>query len=197
MKKRLSKQERREQLFAVALEIIRSEGADALTLGHLAAKAGVTKPVTYGHFEHRQGLLEQLYQDLDERLIHSMNQALGQGSHTLAARANVVCGAYIDCMVSVGPVYDAIVAALQGYPPHSDIQERIRNYFIDAYRQIFTPYLPSSVEEATTYLAAIHGAIEAVGNRVVREQITKERALLALVNMIVKLLAVEPMVEPE
>jgi AcrR family transcriptional regulator len=42
---RLSKAERRQQLLDTALAIVREEGADRLTLGHLAARAGVSKPI--------------------------------------------------------------------------------------------------------------------------------------------------------
>ena len=40
--RRLSKAERRRQLLDTALVIVREEGADRLTLGHLAARAGVS-----------------------------------------------------------------------------------------------------------------------------------------------------------
>ena len=51
--RRLSKAERRQQLLDTALRIVREEGADRLTLGHLAIRAGVSKPVTYEHFGTR------------------------------------------------------------------------------------------------------------------------------------------------
>ena len=54
---RLSSASRRRQLLAVALSIVREEGADRLTLGHLAQRAGVSKPVAYDHFGTRSGLL--------------------------------------------------------------------------------------------------------------------------------------------
>ncbi|WP_413733412.1 TetR/AcrR family transcriptional regulator [Sodalis sp. RH21] len=54
---RLSKAERRRQLLDTVLVIIREEGADRLTLGHLAVRAGVSKPITYEHFNTRAGLL--------------------------------------------------------------------------------------------------------------------------------------------
>ncbi len=47
---RLSKAERRCQLLDIALVIIREKGADRLTLGHLAVRAGVSKPITHEHF---------------------------------------------------------------------------------------------------------------------------------------------------
>src|SRR5687767_16006033 len=55
--KKLSKAERRKQLLETAHVIVRDEGTDALTLGYLAERAGVTKPIAYGHFETRAGLL--------------------------------------------------------------------------------------------------------------------------------------------
>jgi AcrR family transcriptional regulator len=43
----MSKEERRRQLLDTASDIVRSEGTEALTLGHLAERAGVTKPIAY------------------------------------------------------------------------------------------------------------------------------------------------------
>src|SRR5689334_13006179 len=58
--KRLSKTERRAQLLAVARDIVRESGSDALTLASLAERAGVTRPIAYEHFETRAGLLVAL-----------------------------------------------------------------------------------------------------------------------------------------
>ena len=52
-RQRLSRQERYTQLIEVAWQIIREEGTEALTLGHLAERAGSTKPVVYDHFNSR------------------------------------------------------------------------------------------------------------------------------------------------
>ncbi|MFC7557085.1 TetR/AcrR family transcriptional regulator [Pseudoroseomonas wenyumeiae] len=60
--RRFSKAERRRQLLDTALLIVREEGADRLTLGHLAARAGVSKPVAYDHFGTRSGLLIEALQ---------------------------------------------------------------------------------------------------------------------------------------
>ena len=42
---RLSRADRYEQLIDVSWGLVREEGADALTLGRLAERAGVAKPV--------------------------------------------------------------------------------------------------------------------------------------------------------
>ncbi|HAC69990.1 MAG TPA: TetR family transcriptional regulator, partial [Pseudomonas sp.] len=54
--------------------IAREEGADRLTLGHLAVRAGVSKPVVYEHFGTRSGLLIELYRWLDLAQMDAFRQ---------------------------------------------------------------------------------------------------------------------------
>jgi AcrR family transcriptional regulator len=54
--KRLPKEQRREQLLDTALAIVREQGTDAITLSYVAERAGVSKPIAYGHFGTRAGL---------------------------------------------------------------------------------------------------------------------------------------------
>jgi AcrR family transcriptional regulator len=76
---RLPKAERRRQLLAMALIIVREEGADRLTLGHLATRAGVSKPIAYEHFGTRTGLLAALYKALDAQHTQALQAALSGG----------------------------------------------------------------------------------------------------------------------
>ncbi|WP_244495233.1 TetR/AcrR family transcriptional regulator [Ensifer sp. Root423] len=50
----------------VAMEIVRNQGADELTLGTLAGKAGVSRPIAYEHFSTRAGLLVALFKRLED-----------------------------------------------------------------------------------------------------------------------------------
>jgi AcrR family transcriptional regulator len=84
-KKRLPKDERGRQLLDVAWSIVRSEGTDALTLGYLAERAGVTKPVVYDHFGTRTGLLGVLYGEYDSRQHALMDEALRASGKSLPA----------------------------------------------------------------------------------------------------------------
>lgn len=52
---RLSKQARREQLLEAAVTVVRTRGADGLTLVTLAEAAGVSRPIVYDHFGTRAG----------------------------------------------------------------------------------------------------------------------------------------------
>ena len=47
---RLTSAERRQQLLTTARLIVRQEGADRFTLGHLAECAAISKPVVYDDF---------------------------------------------------------------------------------------------------------------------------------------------------
>jgi AcrR family transcriptional regulator len=73
--KRLSKEERRQQLLQVARSIIRTQGVKALTLGYLAEQAGITKPIAYRHFIDREGLLISIYQEFDDKQTAELNRS--------------------------------------------------------------------------------------------------------------------------
>lgn len=53
---RLPKAKRRAQLIAVATEIVKSQGVEALTMAGLAQQAGISKPVVYEHFENSEAV---------------------------------------------------------------------------------------------------------------------------------------------
>lgn len=82
--KRLRKEERRAQLLEVARGIVRQQGTEALTLGFLAERANVTKPIPYDHFGDREGLLMALYQDFSDRQLKKFRETLNRDNKTLA-----------------------------------------------------------------------------------------------------------------
>ncbi|MBC8084450.1 MAG: TetR/AcrR family transcriptional regulator [Hymenobacter sp.] len=94
--KRLTKAQRRRQLLDMALVIIREEGADRLTLGHLAARAGVSKPITYEHFGTRAGLLIDLYKLLDQQQADALREALRRDPRNLAGTADVLATSWAN-----------------------------------------------------------------------------------------------------
>ena len=102
-RRRLTRDDRQRQLLDVAWTIIRNEGTEALTLGHLAEQAGVTKPVVYDHFVTRAGLLAALYRDYDIRQTALMEEALDKSEPTLKGKAEVIASAYVACVLKQGP----------------------------------------------------------------------------------------------
>src|SRR6185369_10247856 len=87
--RRMKAPDRRRQLLETALAIVREEGADRLTLGHLANRAGVSKPVAYDHFKTRSRLLIELYRWIDVERVNAFRDAIAekQRSHAETIRA--------------------------------------------------------------------------------------------------------------
>ncbi|WP_437971086.1 helix-turn-helix domain-containing protein [Sorangium sp. So ce260] len=92
--KRLPKAERRKQLLETARTIVREEGTDALTLGHLAERAGVSKPIAYEHFKTRSGLLIALALDIDDRQVEVLLAALKRTRKRLSDVARVASDSF-------------------------------------------------------------------------------------------------------
>jgi AcrR family transcriptional regulator len=112
--KRLRKEDRRVQLLEVARGIVRQQGTEALTLGYLAERANVTKPIPYDHFGDREGLLMALYQDYSDRQLAKFRETLAVDSKTLEKTIRFFSAAYIDCAIAAGPETGPIAAALSG-----------------------------------------------------------------------------------
>src|ERR1700683_5347875 len=57
---RMTRAERREQLLDVTKEIVGEAGFHAVSIEAVARRAGITRPVVYGHFRDLGGLLEAM-----------------------------------------------------------------------------------------------------------------------------------------
>ena len=133
-RRRLTRDDRQRQLLDVAWTIIRNEGTEALTLGHLAEQAGVTKPVVYDHFVTRAGLLAALYRDYDIRQTALMEEALDKSEPTLKGKAEVIASAYVACVLKQGREIPGISAALAGSPELEKVKRDYETVFIEKCR---------------------------------------------------------------
>nr|MDQ3572865.1 TetR/AcrR family transcriptional regulator [Actinomycetota bacterium] len=66
---RLSGPERRAQLLDVTKAIVGERGFHAISIDAVARRAGITRPVVYGHFDDLAGLLNALVQREGERAV--------------------------------------------------------------------------------------------------------------------------------
>lgn len=185
MTTRMSKAARRDQLLSVADVIVGTCGTDALTLISLAQKAGVSKPVTYEHFGSREGLLSQLYQRYDERVVLATQAVIAGKPPSLEVAAAAVAGSFMECAVHCGPQYEAVVSALQGYPEFSDIRVRIRDYFVDAYLKVFTPFSACNGPQTHLKVIGIYGAIEEMAGAVNQQVVDRRTATEVISSVIV------------
>ncbi|RBL68852.1 TetR/AcrR family transcriptional regulator [Pseudomonas sp. MWU13-2625] len=174
-RRRLSREDRNRQLLDVAWQIIRAEGTDALTLGYLAEKAGVTKPVVYDHFTTRSGLLAALYRDFDTRQTAVMDAAIDQCPPTLAATATVIATAYVDCVLLQGNEIPGVIAALGSTPELEKIKRDYEAIFLEKCRSVLQP-LAAGGEITQAGLRAMLGAAEALSNAAASAEISAEQA---------------------
>jgi AcrR family transcriptional regulator len=69
---------RRAELLEAATRVIRTQGA-AASMDELAAEAGVTKPILYGHFGDRAGLASALAERFVNQVAGKLAAAFGAG----------------------------------------------------------------------------------------------------------------------
>lgn len=174
-RRRLSREDRQRQLLDMAWQLIREEGTDALTLGYLAEKAGVTKPVVYDHFTTRAGLLAALYQDFDRRQTALMDAALANAEATLSGTATVIATAYVDCVLTQGNEIPGVIAALASTPELERIKREYEAIFLEKCRNVLSPFADGA-EIGQAGLRAMLGAAEALSQAAATDEISAEQA---------------------
>lgn len=183
-RRRLSREERYRQLLDVAWQLVAQEGTDALTLGRLAEKADVAKPVVYDHFRTRNGLLVALYQDFDERQAVVMDAAFQASEPTLAGRAAVIASSYVACVLRQGREMPGVLAALAGSPELSKVKRRYLGAFIEKCRIALAPVTRAGSIAPAAFWAML-GAADALSHAAVTNEITAEQAQDELFAVIV------------
>ncbi|WP_298728256.1 TetR/AcrR family transcriptional regulator [uncultured Ferrovibrio sp.] len=174
-RRRLSRDERHRQLMEMAWTLIREEGSDALTLGRLAERSGVTKPVVYDHFGMRAGLLAALYREFDVRQTELMDAALAASAPTLDDRASVIAAAFVDCVLSQGREIPGVIAALAGSPELEAVRRECEAVYLEKCRAALAPFAgPRGITLAG--LRAMAGAAEALSDAAANGEITPQQA---------------------
>ncbi len=74
--RRLTAEQRRQQLFAVALELFAQRGYRATTMDDIAEAAGVTKPLLYQHFSSKRALYLELVDSIARDLLEAIERAV-------------------------------------------------------------------------------------------------------------------------
>ncbi|MGW6457338.1 TetR/AcrR family transcriptional regulator [Streptomyces sp. NPDC055078] len=181
---RLSKQARREQLLDTAVAIVRTQGADGLTLVTLAEEAGVSRPIAYDHFATRPGLLLALYRRLDERHRAAITQSLRDAAPSAGEVARVISTAYFACATDM-PELSAVSAALKGNPDMRAIQHELTDSYADLMATALLPYSGLAPQALRLRCVGVLGAAEAIAAELNRERATDGEAVTALTDLIV------------
>ncbi|MEQ9887300.1 TetR/AcrR family transcriptional regulator [Pectobacterium zantedeschiae] len=185
-RQRLSREERHIQLIQAAWQIIREEGTEALTLGHLAEQAGVTKPVVYDHFTNRSGLLAALYKEYDARQTAIMDDMIRKTEPVLEKLATVIATSYIDCVLLQGREMPNVMAALTGTPELEQIRQEYDAIFTEKCRDLFAPFCSAQpLHDAA--LRAMLGSAEGLSYAAVKGIITEQQAKDELFHVIISM----------
>ena len=182
--RRLSKGERRRQLLQTALSIVREEGADRLTLGHLAARAGVSKPVAYDHFETRSGLLIELYRWIDTERVDAFRESMKVGERSMRETVQSLAAAYIDCAADTTGEFQAVGAALAGSEEKAAVYQELLDNSVKMFVSVLEPHSSLTRPELERRCIALVGAGEALSGALTRGSCTKPEAVEAFASLL-------------
>ena len=178
--KRMPKEQRRLQLLETASAIVRAHGTDALTLAHLAEQAGVTKPIAYEHFGTRAGLLVALYRHYDDRQAQAVRLALETRAHSLDDVIGILSAAYVDCVLSSGPEFGAIAAALSGTEEMADFRQSLRDGYATAYSAALAPFAKPPTR---AIMLGVIGAADSLSEAAANRRLSRKQAIDALARI--------------
>jgi len=181
---RLSRAGRYEQLVVGSWALVREEGADALTLGRLAERAGVAKPVVYSHFASRAALLAALFKEFDDRQTVMLEEYLDAADESLNGRANAIADSYVGCSLAQGRELTGVLAALEGSPELERVKRESEHAYSERCREVLTPF-GAGGGLAQPSMTAIFGAAEALSHAAVAGALSPDDARSELAALIV------------
>lgn len=182
--RRLTKADRRQQLLATALEVIREEGADNLTLGHLAVRAEVSKPVVYDHFGTRSGLLIELYRWIDTERVEAFRQAMAIAGKDRKETIASLADAYIRCGADLTGEFYVVGAALAGSPEKAEVYAELLDQSVAMFVAVLGPFNRLTGPAATRLCVGLVGAGEGLSAAIVRGKLTETEAIATFRELI-------------
>ncbi len=170
--RRLTADQRRQQLFAVALELFAHRGYRATTMDDIADTAGVTKPLLYQHFSSKRALYLELVDSIARELLTAVREAVMEAD---GPRQQVELGfaAYFRLVVSK----EAEFRLLYGRD-HADDRElgRALRAVEDAIAEAIDPLIAAGLDDDHRRLLAygIVGMAEGASRRFMAERLGGE-----------------------
>lgn len=167
-----------------ALLVVREEGADRLTLGHLAVRAGVSKPVAYDHFGTRSGLLIELYRWIDTERVNAFRDAMATSARSLEETAQVLAAAYIHCAADKTDEFYAVGAALAGSEEKAAVFQELLDNSVQMFVSVLKPHSTLPTAELERRCIGLVGAGEALSGALVRGQCSESEAAATFASLI-------------
>ena len=156
--------------------IVRDEGADRLTLGHLAARAGVSKPVAYDHFGTRSGLLIELYRWIDMERVNAFRDAMATGERSLEETVSGPRGRLHPLCCRQDRRIHAVGAALAGSEEKAAVFQELLDNSVQMFVSVLKPHSTLSTAELERRCIGLVGAGEALSAALVRGNCSEAEA---------------------
>jgi len=182
--RRLPKAERHQQLLDTALLIVREEDVDRLTLGRLAERAGVSKPVVYDHFATRSALLIELYRWIDIERVKAFQEAMAAGARDVQETVDTLASAYIHCAADKTGEFHAVGAALAGSEEKAVVFQELLDNCVTMFVSVLTPHATMPPDSLQKCCVGLVGAGEALSVALGRGRLTQDEAVTALAALI-------------
>ncbi len=157
-RKRMSAAARREQLLDVTKEIVGEDGFHAVSIEAVARRAGITRPVVYGHFGDLPGLLEAMVEREAQRALAQLAQILPP---RLADRGSpredllVALRGYLEAVAADPVTWRLVLMPPEGAP--AVLRDTItdgRNAVVAALAEVVRPGFGSTAESPDPELTA-------------------------------------------
>lgn len=115
---RLTPEERREQLLDCVLEIVNTDGVGAVSMDAVARRAGVTRPVVYGHFTDTNHILRSSLDREERRVFEQIGGAiLALGNGDLVDALNNLLDTYLRAVTDTPLRWRAIYLVVDSGTP--------------------------------------------------------------------------------
>jgi len=164
--------------------VIRHEGADRLTLGHLAKCAGVSKPVVYDHFATRSALLIELYRWIDIERVNAFRELMAGSTRSREETAQLLASAYIECASNNTDEFYAVGAALAGSDEKAAVFQELLDNCVQMFVSVLAPHCNLPAPELEQRCTGLVGAGEALAGALVRGKFAKTAAIDAFTALI-------------
>lgn len=181
---RLAKAERHQQLLETALQVVRNENVDRLTLGYLAVCAGVSKPVVYDHFATRSELLIELYRWIDIERIRTFTEAMANAPKSQEETIKILASAYVQCAADKTDSFHSVGAALAGSEEKTIVYQELLENCVNMFISVLTPHVNISPLMLKNFCIGLIGAGEALSVAITRDKIERDDAIAVFALMI-------------
>jgi AcrR family transcriptional regulator len=114
----MSSEERREQLLDVTKEIVAEHGFHGVSIEAVARRAGITRPVIYGHFKDLQALLEALVDREGQRALSQLAEVMPTDLSAGDARELLLAGmrGYLEAVQADPVTWRLVLMPPEGAP---------------------------------------------------------------------------------